>query len=238
MSPRPDSDKLGVVIVDDHPMVRERLAQLINKEADIYVCGEADNISDGFDVIQRSGARAAIVDISLKGSSGLELIKNLRCAADVPVLVLSMHDESLYAERALRAGAKGYITKHAESEKVMTAIRQVIAGDIYLEQHVATKILTKLASHNSEKSGVNLLTDRELEVFQLIGRGRTTREVGIRLGLSLTTIETYRARIKEKLGLENSNQLCHEAARWVESAQQDFPLSSSPAAESSDWRLP
>lgn len=196
-------------------MVRERLAHLINKEQDIFVCGEADNIRDGLEVIKSSGARVAIIDISLKGSSGLELIKDLQSAGvEVPVLVLSMHDESLYAERALKAGAKGYITKHAESADVMTAIRQVLAGEIYLARHIASKILTKVAAHESPKTGVARLTDRELEVFELIGRGRTTREIGIRLGLSGTTVETYRARIKEKLGLENATQLSAEAARW------------------------
>lgn len=207
--------RAGLVIVDDHPMVRERLAELINRESDIFVCGEADNIRDGLEVIRKSGARAAIVDISLKGSSGLELVKDLKTAnLDVPVLILSMHDESLYAERALKAGARGYITKHAESASVMTAIRQVLAGEIYLAQHVASKILTKLAAGESKKTGINRLTDRELEVFELIGRGRTTREIGLRLGLSATTVETYRARIKDKLGLLNAVQLSAEAARW------------------------
>lgn len=201
--------------MDDHPMVRERLAQLINKEDDIFVCGEANNIRDGFSIIQHSGARAAIVDISLKGSSGLELVKNLKSSGvTVPVLVLSMHDESLYAERALRSGARGYITKQAESQEILDAIREVLAGEVSLAPQVASKILSKLAV-NEEKTGINRLTDRELEVFELIGQGRTTRDVGIRLGLSPATVETYRARIKEKLGLENANELSVEAARWV-----------------------
>jgi DNA-binding NarL/FixJ family response regulator len=208
--------KAGLIIVDDHPMVRERLTQLINRESDIFICGEADNIRDALVLIRSTDARAAIVDISLKGSSGLELIKCLRAEAiDLPVLVLSMHDESLYAERALRAGARGYITKQAESETVMTAIRQVLAGEIYLSQHIASKLLTKLSAvGQSDQIGISRLTDRELEVFELIGRGRTTREIGLRLGLTSATVETYRARIKEKLGLQNANQLSAEAARW------------------------
>lgn len=215
MASTPNIPKTGVVIVDDHPMVRERLAELLNKEPDIWVCGQADNIRDGFEVIKTSGAQVAIVDISLKGSSGIELIKNLKSAGlDVPVLVLSMHDESLYAERALRAGAKGYITKHVESAKIMLAIRQIIAGETYVSARITSKILMQLAMREPAKTGISRLTDRELEVFELIGRGRTTREIGIRLGLSSTTVDTYRGRIKEKLGLENASQLAAEAARW------------------------
>jgi DNA-binding NarL/FixJ family response regulator len=207
--------KAGIVIVDDHPMVRERLAQLINKQTDIFVCGEANNIGDGFNVIRKSGALAAVVDISLKGSSGLELVKNLKSnGVEVPVLVLSMHDESLYAERALRSGAKGYITKQAESEEILDAIRQVLAGEVSLNPRMASKILSNLAA-NPGKSGMDRLTDRELEVFEWIGQGRSTREVGIKLGLSPATVETYRARIKEKLNLENASELSAAAARWV-----------------------
>ena len=217
------SAKAGVVIVEDHPMFRERLAHLINKEPDMMVSGEADNIRDGFDLMVNSGARVGIVDITLKGSSGLELIKNLKGAGvDVPLLVLSMHDESLYAERVLRAGARGYITKHEASSKIMTALRQVLAGEIYLGTKTATKILSNLGSRNHPReAGVQQLTDRELEVFEMIGRGRTTREIGITLNLGAATVETYRARIKEKLKLENAAQLRHEAIRWVHGAEQN-----------------
>ena len=224
----PSVEKAGVVIVDDHPMVRERLAELINKEQDIYVCGQADNIRDGLAVIKNSNAKAAIVDISLKGSSGLELVKEINAAAlKVPVLILSMHDESLYAERALRAGAKGYITKHADSAKVIEAIHQVLAGEVYLGKHVASKILTKLTASRIQEQGVKQLTDRELEVFELIGRGRTTREISLRLGLSSTTVETYRSRIKEKLGLDNASQLSAEATKWSVFATHAFEFSDS-----------
>lgn len=209
-------DKVGVVIVDDHPMVREQLAELINREKDIYVCGQADNIRDGFEVIKTSEAQLAIVDISLKGSSGLELIKNLKKAGlKVPVLVLSMHEESLYAERALRSGAKGYITKHAESTKVMLAIRQILAGGIYFAPHIASKILSKLSTGELVKTGISALADRELEVFDLIGQGCTTREIAIRLGLGSATVDTYKGRIKEKLGLQNATQLSAEATCWA-----------------------
>jgi len=214
--------KAGVIIVEDHPMFRERLAQLINKEPDMIVSGEADNTRDGFDLMVKSNARVGIVDITLKGSSGLELVKNLKAAGvDIPLLVLSMHDESLYAERVLRAGARGYITKHEASSKIMTALRQVLAGEIYLGTRTATKILGSLGGRNHlSEAGVRQLTDRELEVFELIGRGRTTREISISLSLGAATVETYRARIKEKMKLENAAQLRHEAIRWVHAAEK------------------
>lgn len=198
-------------------MFRERLAELINKEPDLEVCGEADNIRDGFDLITQRGAQVAIIDISLQGASGLELLKNLKAAGvTIPVLILSMHDESLYAERALRAGARGYITKNEASAKVMTALRQVLAGEIYVGTKAATKILGNLSHNGQGGSGVERLTDRELEVFEKIGRGRTTREISIQLGVGAATVETHRSRIKEKLRLENGAQLQREALRWVQ----------------------
>lgn len=215
-------NKVRVVIVEDHPMFRERLTQLINKEADMIVCGEADNIRDGFQLLVNGNATIGIVDITLKGSSGLELIKNLKSMGEnVPILVLSMHDESLYAERALRAGAKGYITKTEASSKVMTALRQVLAGQIYIGQQMTTKILTNVVGRRqSQGSGIERLTDRELEVFELLGRGRTTRQISTELNLGAATVETYRSRIKEKLHLENGAQLRREAVRWVLRVQQ------------------
>ena len=217
MTKQPEAAKATVVLVEDHPMFRERLAELINKEPDLEVCGEADNIRDGFDLITQRGAQVAIIDISLQGASGLELLKNLKAASvTIPVLILSMHDESLYAERALRAGARGYITKNEASAKVMTALRQVLAGEIYVGTKAATKILGNLSHASQGGSGVELLTDRELEVFEKIGRGRTTREISIQLGVGAATVETHRSRIKEKLQLENGAQLQREALRWVQ----------------------
>jgi DNA-binding NarL/FixJ family response regulator len=210
--------KAAVVIVEDHPMFRERLAELINKEPDLQVCGEADNIRDGFALITQLKARVAIIDISLQGSNGLELLKNLKAAgSEIPVLVLSMHDESLYAERALRAGARGYITKNQASANIMTALRQVLAGEIYLGAKAATKILAHLSNGGpQQRVGVERLTDRELEVFEMIGHGQPTREISTRLGLGAPTVETYRARIKDKLQLENAAQLQREATRWMQ----------------------
>jgi DNA-binding NarL/FixJ family response regulator len=211
-------ERLSVVIVEDHPMFREQLAHLINKEPDMTVCGEADNVPDGLALIKDRHPQIAIVDISLNGSSGLELLKDLRAhGIDLPVLVLSMHDESLYAERALRAGAKGYITKHEASASVMVAIRQVLNGEIYLKPRFMSRILNKAINGNGGAAQpIDCLTDRELEVFELIGRGQTTREIGARLRVGLTTVDTYRARIKEKLNIENAARLHSEASRWLQ----------------------
>jgi DNA-binding NarL/FixJ family response regulator len=210
--------KIQVVIVEDHPMFRERLGQLINKSDDMAVAGEANNVRDGFALIQRVKPTIAIVDVSLKGSNGLELLKDLRAhGIDVPVLVLSMHDEALYAERALRAGAKGYITKHEASSIVMVAIRQVLKGEVYLNPRFMSRVMTKLMTgRDVSAEPIDRLADRELEVFELIGRGLTTREIGAQLRLGITTVDTYRTRIKEKLKLENAARLRLEASRWVQ----------------------
>jgi DNA-binding NarL/FixJ family response regulator len=210
--------KIQVVIVEDHPMFRERLGQLINKADDMVVAGEADNIRDGFALIQRVKPTIAIVDVSLKGSNGLELLKDLRAhGINVPALVLSMHDETLYAERALRAGAKGYITKHEASSVVMVAIRQILKGEIYLNPRFVSRIMNKLMTgRDVSAEPIDRLADRELEVFELIGRGLTTREIGAQLRLGVTTVDTYRTRIKEKLKLDNAARLRLEASRWVQ----------------------
>ena len=214
----PSPEKTNIVIVEDHLMFREQLAHLINKERDMFVCGEADNIRDGFQVIKEMHPQIAIVDITLKGSSGLELLKDLRAhQIEVPTLILSMHDESLYAERALRAGAKGYITKHEASAKVPQAIRHVLGGEIYLKPQFMSSMVNQMVTGNKASvHPVDRLTDRELEVFELIGRGQTTREIGARLRVGVTTVDTYRARIKEKLNIENAARLHSEASRWVE----------------------
>jgi DNA-binding NarL/FixJ family response regulator len=212
---------LNVVLVEDHPMFREQLAHLINKEMGLKVSGEADNVHDALQLIEQKKPDIAIVDLTLKGSSGLELLKDLKAKEiDVPVLVLSMHDEALYAERVLKAGARGYITKNQVSREVMTAIYAVLRGEIYLPARIASRILESVAVGKKGENGVTELTDRELEVFQLIGRGRTTREISNQLHLGVSTVDTYRARIKTKLHLENSSQLCHEAIRWVSAGQK------------------
>lgn len=216
------SRRSRVLIVEDHPMFRERLRELIDKESDLEVCGEADNIQAALELLRMpEPVDVVVLDITLRSGSGLELLKQMQAEhLATPVLVLSMHDEALYAERSLRAGAKGYITKYEASPRVMTAIRQVLGGEVYLSSKIATKILGGLTGGPRKLSGVEQLTDRELEVFELIGRGRTTREIGARLHLGTTTVDTYRARIRTKLQIENSSQLVHEAVRWVEAGHQ------------------
>ena len=211
----------NVVLVEDHPMFREQLAQLINKEPAMSVCGEADNVQAALRLIELKNPDIAIIDLTLKGASGLELLKDLKAKEiDVPVLVLSMHDEALYAERVLKAGARGYITKNEVSKEVMTAIYAVLRGEIYLPARIASRILESVAVGRKGENGVTQLTDRELEVFELIGRGRSTREISNQLHLGVSTVDTYRARIKTKLNLDNSSQLCHEAIRWVSDGQK------------------
>ena len=215
----PRDAKFQVVLVEDHPMFREQLSHLINKQPDMAACGEADTAKDGFAVIKARQPSLAVVDITLKDCSGLELLKDLRAHdIKIPVLMLSMHPESLYAERALRAGANGYITKEEASAKVMTAIRQVLAGEVYLDARFMKRVVSQILVNprNNSSAPIERLTDRELSVFEHIGQGRTTGEIAIRLRVSSATIETYRARIKEKLGLENAGQLHARATCWVQ----------------------
>jgi DNA-binding NarL/FixJ family response regulator len=210
--------KKQVIIVDDHPLFRERLAQLINHELDLEVAGQAENAMGAIQLILDSSPDLAIVDITLRGSSGLELIKSIKALSiGLPVLVLSMHDESLYAERALRAGATGYITKNQGADEVISAIRRVLAGEIYLSAQMTSGFLKSLTATGvkSIPSPFDRLTDRELEVLDLIGRGTTTRQIAEKLGLSAATIDTYRARIKEKMNFHNATELQHYAIRWV-----------------------
>jgi DNA-binding NarL/FixJ family response regulator len=218
---RETSAKFRVLLVEDHPMFREQLAQLIGKESDMCVCGEADNSQEALQLLQSNRADIVILDLTLKGPSGLELLKDLKAREmNVPVLVLSMHDELLYAERVLRAGARGYITKHETSKEVMAAIRKVLTGEVYLGKRMASRVLESFSVRRVSEDGMGLLTDRELEVFELIGRGRTTRQISASLCLGMSTVETYRTRIKTKLHLENASQLYHEAIRWVSAGQK------------------
>jgi DNA-binding NarL/FixJ family response regulator len=210
--------KERVVIVDDHPLFRERLAQLINHELDMEVCGEAENAAQGIQLVRSSSPDLTIVDITLKGSSGLELIKSIKALSiGTPVLVLSMHDEALYAERALRAGATGYITKHQAADEIIVAVRRVLAGEVYLSERMTASFLKSLATGGVKNipRPVDRLTDRELEVLELVGNGRTTREIAETLKLGVATVDTYRARIKEKMNLQNATELQHFAVRWV-----------------------
>ncbi|HEY2423882.1 MAG TPA: response regulator transcription factor [Chthoniobacterales bacterium] len=207
-----------VAVVDDHPLFRERLCQLINNEPDMEVCGEAEGAEQALRLIRTAMPDLAIVDIALKASSGLELIRSIKALSiSVPVLVLSMHEESLYADRALRAGASGYITKSQEAGDVLMAIRAVLAGKVYLSPEMTTDLLKNLGATGIRgvPRSVDRLTDRELQVLELIGRGRTTREIAETLKLGVATIDTYRARIKEKMNFRNATDLVHFAIRWV-----------------------
>lgn len=206
-----------VLLVEDHPMFREHLSQLINRELGMSVCGEADNIRDAMQLVQDTLPDIAIVDITLRGSSGLELIKDIKAhGQSVNVLVLSMHDEELYAERALRAGAKGYITKNEASAEVVKAIHCVMKGEVYASKRMTTKLLGRIANKRpQELLGMETLADRELEVFQMLGRGKSTRDIALALNLGESTVETYRARIKEKLQLRSAAELYLRAGQWV-----------------------
>ena len=213
-------DKAKIIIVDDHPIVRQGLAELINHENDLVVCGQAEGALDAMEVIKDLEPDIVIVDISLKDISGLELIKDIRVRyPQTPVLVLSMHDESLYAERSLRAGAKGYIMKQEATGKVVTAIRKVLMGELYISDRMTARMVDRLVGGVAESSPINALSDRELEVFDMLGQGHGTRYISEKLHLSIKTIETYRAHIKRKLNLSDATELIQHAVQWVNNRQ-------------------
>jgi len=210
--------KSKILVVDDHPMVRDQLRAVIESQPDLTVCGEADTPHDALEVVQAARPDLVIVDLSLKGGSGLGLIKEILRRRPKPlILVVSMHDESLYAERAIHAGARGYITKQEATKKVLQAIRQVLAGDVYLGEKMATTVLTKVAGRGETqgRQSIERLTDREVEVFKLIGYGRTTQQIADELHLGSKTIDTYRSRIKLKLDLKDATELLQEAILWA-----------------------
>jgi DNA-binding NarL/FixJ family response regulator len=212
------SARRGVLIVDDHPIVRQGLAQLISQEEDLEVCGQAEDAHQALHAVREHAPDLVVADISLKETSGMDLLKDLRIQhPELPVLMLSMHDEAVYAERALRAGARGYIMKQEATERVVTAIRRVLAGDVYVSDGMAARMVSKLASPGRRAGGspVDGLSDRELEVFRFIGEGHGTRQIAERLHLSIKTIETYRAHIKEKLDLKDATELLRAAIEWV-----------------------
>jgi DNA-binding NarL/FixJ family response regulator len=224
--------KKRVIIVDDHPMLRERLVQVVNHEEDLEACSEAEDSTQAMEAILRETPDLVIVDITLKDSSGLELIKQIReHSATLPILVLSMHEESLYAERVLRAGGNGYITKHEHPKEVIAAIRRILAGGIYVSETMASVFLKGMLRSRGRSSprSVERLTDRELAVLEMIGQGRTTRQIATTLKLGTPTIDTYRDRIKEKMNLQNAAELLHFAIRWVQEREQGASSSSKPA---------
>ena len=208
-----------IVIVDDHPLFRKGLEQLIHSDAVFAVCGEAGNAAEAMDVIRTLNPDLAIVDLSLPGANGIELIKNIRAEfSKLPILVLSMHDESLYAFRALRAGANGYVMKHEAMANVVRAIQEVFSGRPYLSPTMAAQVITKFAQKSSEgePDAVDRLSDRELEILELIGKGNEVRQIAKQLHLSPKTVETHRAHIKDKLDLKNSREVARFAVQWVD----------------------
>jgi len=208
-----------VYIVDDHPLMRKGLVMTIEKEMGFEVSGQNESGEGALSEIVKDIPDIAVVDISLPGMNGIELIKNLlHQIPDLKILVVSRHDEELYAERALRAGAKGYLMKLEAAETLITAIRQILNGGIYLSDKIGTKMLMKLTSGNASKSGnpLDVLSDRELEVFELTGKGLSTRDIGEKLHISVKTVESHRANIKDKLHLKTANELMRHAVRWVE----------------------
>ena len=212
-----EKDRIKVLVVDDHPIVRFGLINFINEDKDFCVCGEADNAHNALQAIQESVPDVAIIDIRLKGQSGIELIKNIKVRyPDLPVIALSMYDESIYAERLLCAGAKGYIMKQEGCEKVIEGLHQVLDGGIYVSDKIRSKIMNKYIEKKNRmyESPLDVLSDRELEVFRLIGQGYGTRQIAKELFLGIKTIETYRAHIKSKLQLKNSSELVRYAIRW------------------------
>ncbi len=216
----PKKGKFKVFIVEDHPLMRDGLARLFNSEPDLMVCGQASTAHEALKMIQGLKPDIVIVDITLPDGNGLDLIKDMkrRSIQSFP-LVLSMHDESLYAERALRAGAKGYIMKHEASKEVVKAIHRVLEGEIYLSEKMGARMLHKIADVKFVKNALSTetLSDRELQVFQLIGQGRGTRQIADELCVSVKTVESYRAHIKLKMNLKNAHELTQHAVHWVES---------------------
>ncbi len=207
--------KRQILLVDDHPVMREGFAQLINHEPDLHVCAQAATPDAALESLAHHKPHLAVVDLSLGDASGLSLVRELlRRHPALPILILSMHDESVYAERALRSGARGFVMKQAPTDEVMAAIRAVLAGGTHLSDRVKTLMITTMVSGKKPAAPVETLSDRELEVFELIGKGRTTREIAEGLGLSIKTVETYRMHIKEKLVARTGAELGRRATEW------------------------
>ena len=206
-----------ILLVDDHPLLRAGLVGLIHGQPDLTVCREASTAAEALDAIERCVPDLVVTDLAMPGKGGLELIKDLNALyPDVPVLVLSMQDELLHAERVLRAGGRGYLMKEAGAEKMLEAIRRVLAGEIFVSQRMSARIMDLFSGRRAHNSPVQILTDREFEVFQLIGQGRTTKDIALELHLSSKTVDAHRGHIKAKLGLFDAAGLVRHAVRWVE----------------------
>jgi DNA-binding NarL/FixJ family response regulator len=210
--------KKEIFIVDDHPLMRKGMAMTLDNSVEYTVCGQAESAEEALNQIPSLKPDGCVVDISLPGMNGIELVKNLLAQLpDLKILVVSRHDEELYAERAIRAGAKGYLMKLEAGEVLVSAVRQVMNGGIYLSDSIGSQLIMKIASGQSAGDNpLEILSDRELEVFELTGRGESTKEIAQRLHVSVKTIDTYRARIKEKMHLKSANELMRRAVQWVE----------------------
>jgi DNA-binding NarL/FixJ family response regulator len=211
-----------ILIVDDHPIVREGLVQQLNREPDLVVCAQASNAAQALAAVEEHQPDLVLVDINLPGRNGLELMHDLRAVAPkLPMLVLSMHDESVFAERVLRAGGRGYVSKEAGGDKLLEAIRRALRGQIYVSETVSTRLLDSLSGKHPARtmSPVEQLSDRELEVFTLIGQAKETREIAKRLNMSTKTVEAHRAAIKRKLKLKTGPELMRHAVLWVEATK-------------------
>ncbi len=226
-----------ILIVDDHPLFRDGLRQLIDHEAGLSVCGEATGSGDAIRLTTQTKPDLVIVDISLGNDNGIDLIRDLKANdSELPVLVVSMHEESLYAERALRAGAMGYVMKDEPPKTYKHAIRAVLAGEMYLSPRMATSLVAKLmrGPKAEDQTSVSVLSDRELEVFRRLGQGKGTRQIAEELGLTVRTIGSFRARIKEKLKIKNSAELVLQAIRWVHDGKNPSNNLQAPGKDAAD----
>ena len=213
--------KSHVFVIDDHPLVREGLTNLINAQDDLVVCGEAEDSAQAIAGMVKTRPDVALIDISLQNESGLELVKHLATQfPKVALIVISMHDETLYAERALRAGARGYVMKREASKNVLSSIRRVVEGGVFVSERVASRIAMKAAARRkaAERSPVERLSDRELEIFRLLGQGRSPSQIASDLNLSLKTVQAYCARAKEKFGVRSLTELLRAAFRWEDAS--------------------
>lgn len=219
--PPPSDVRRKVLLVDDHPLLREGLGNLISAAGDLAVCGMAGDVQEALSLVETTSPDLVVTDLTLPGRNGLELIKDLGAThPEIPVVVLSMHDEMIYAERVLRAGGKAYVMKDSPPERLIEAIRAALGGEVFASKAVTTHLLKSLSpkrSSSRSRSMLDCLTDREVEVFELIGRARNNQEIAQKLGISPRTLDAHRAHIREKLGFADGNELTRQAIRWVES---------------------
>ncbi|MDR3237615.1 MAG: response regulator transcription factor [Spirochaetia bacterium] len=211
------NDRIKIILVEDHPIFRRGLAQLINSTEDLQVCGETDDFMGAVNIIKETNPDLVIIDITLKNGNGIELIKDIKAQyPKIKIIVLSMHDEKVYAERALRAGANGYMMKHEAPETILKVIHHVLADNIYVSDEIAARIFNMFLDGRRDDSPVNILTDRELEIFQLIGSGLGSKQIASKLHISVKTVENHRAHIKEKLNIKSAIDLVQQAALWMQ----------------------